>query len=237
MSSRLRDLQAIYMQRLPEMEERFHTLKRRYKIHATTADALAKYWEWSALPRYELEPFYFELGDCRRGRVMRGQPEKTSGRHQYGLTLVGQLVVERQHVEFPGQFYEAFLWSTELETTRELYSYDTEKTPINASRLLHESKDFMCFQQWAQYGYAQHVYERVAGRIVTFSTTHRRFLDNAPFGGAYAVEYADDETVKIIALEPSGRRLAYEGRLAANPSIERTATGKSVSAVHVERYR
>lgn len=226
MFSDLYELANKYEQQLPEMEGRYNSLDSRYERNRKISDALVTNWEWTALPRYELQPFFFELGDSRRGRVMRGQPEKISGRHQYGFSSDKLLVVERQHTEFPDRFYETFFTYSVSEVAQDHYSYNKEKSPINATRLFSESDTYMCFQRWASGGNSQIVYKLSQGRIIAQLALYRRFGKGDSFGGLHTIEYLTGDLIKIWVTSSSGqRRLSYEGTMAANPSFNGTPYG------------
>lgn len=93
-------------------------------------------WEWSStLPRYSLDPLYFFDDELKRGRAAKGEPANKAGRHVYGFDVGGRIVVEREHVEFPGQFYETFFLYSATEITSYHYSYAKGKEPINCQRL------------------------------------------------------------------------------------------------------
>jgi hypothetical protein len=221
MFSDLYELANEYDKRLPEMEDRFNSLDSRYKKLRRVADASVTTWQWTALPRYELEPFFFELGSVRRGRVMRGQPEKIAGRHQYGFSSDQSLVVERQHSEFPDRYYETFFTYNGNEIAQDHYSYDKGKSPINTTRMFSESIAHMCLQKWATMGNSQVVYKLSQGRIIAQLAIYRRFGNGDSFGGLHTMEYSSEDVIKIWAMSSNGHRsLSYEGAIASNPSID-----------------
>jgi hypothetical protein len=223
-----------FEERLSELEERFRSVRSRYAQHRQRVDAIAASWEWSALPRYEIEPFYFELGECRRGRVMPKTPAKVAGRHQYAISGLGELVAERHHVEFPGQYYERFFTATGNDIFSDLYSYEPEKPVVNTQRLIHEGNDFICFQSRARYGRSQHVYRVRDGRIVAFTSAHHRDGGRPSIRGEYAVDYVTESLIKIWQTSTGHRRLAYEGPMIANAAIQPTATGKLVASIQIQ---
>ena len=206
--------------RLSEMEGRFNSLASRYDSHRKFAEETVERWEWTALPRHELQPFFFELGDARRGRVMRGQPEMIAGRHQYGFSPDQSLLVERQHTEFPGRYYETFFIYGAREVTQDRYSYDGDKSPINSTRLFRQSDTKLCFQRWSTGGNAQIVYELSQGRLIAQMSIYRRFGKGDSFGGLHALEYLPDDRIRIWAMSRSGdRKLAYEGPRVSVPHL------------------
>lgn len=224
MFSDLHERAVKFGERLPEMEARFESLASRYEKLRKIAETHVTTWEWTALPRYELQPFFFELGDARRGRLMRGQPEKIAGRHQYGFATDKRLLLERQHTEFPGQFYEKFFAYNEREIAQDLFSYDVEKSPINSTRMFRECDRYLCFQRWAIGGNSQVVYELSLGRIIAQLAIYRRFGKGDSIGGIHTMEYLADDTIRIWGVSGSGRRtLAYEGAMAVNPSVDERA--------------
>jgi hypothetical protein len=205
--------------RMPEMEERLRTASTRYASLKKSSVAAVTKWEWTALPRYELEPFYFELGDTRRGRVMKAEPDKKNGRYEYGFSASGNLTVERQHVEFQGQYYETFFQHQEAEVSSHLFSYNMEKSPINCTRLYAEETDVLCLQSWATMGYAQHIYILSKGRITWRLTNHSPFSRKA-FGGVTEIEYCDNDEVRIFAGAKRGTsNQIYSGPVVANNSV------------------
>ena len=230
----LSDVALHFEERLPELEDRFNSASSRYAQHRQRVEALAATWEWSALPRYEVEPFYFELGDCRRGRIMLKAPAKVSGRHQYAISGSDELLAERQHVEFPGQYYERFLTATGRDIFSDLYSYEPVKPVVNTERLFHEGNNLICLQRWARYGRSQHVYHVQAGHIVAFISRHHRDGGRPGIRGEYAVEYMTETLIKIWETSTGQRRLAYEGPMIANAAIQPTATGKLVASIQIQ---
>lgn len=226
MFSDLRDLANEYEKQLPEMEGRFNSLGSSYKRSRKIADAAVTSWEWTALPRYELVPFCFELGGARRGRVMRGPPDKIAGRHQYGFSPDKSLVVERQHSEFPGRFYETFFRYGAREVAQDRYSYNKEKSPINSTRMFTESDDYMCFQRWSSGGNSQIVYKLAHGRIIAQLAIYNRFGKGDSFGGLHTIEYMAGDVIKIWATSNGDQKtLAYEGAIANDPLTERAIKG------------
>lgn len=221
MFAELYELANEYEKLLPEMEDRFNSVASRYERNRKIADATVISWEWTALPRYELEPLFFELGGARRGRVMRGQPAKIAGRHQYGFSFDKSLVIERQHSEFQDRYYETFFTYSAGEVAQDHYSYNMEKSPINSTRMFSESDTYMCFQRWASAGNSQIVYRLSQGRIIAQLAVYRRFGKGDSFGGLHTVEYVTDDLIRIWATSNNGqRKLSYEGPMVANPSIE-----------------
>jgi hypothetical protein len=215
MIAHLRELFAEYSERLPELADRYRTSGVRHAYLAEAAEHSVANWEWTALPRYELEPFYFELGECRRGRVMRKPPDVIAGRHQYGFSSTNVLIMERDHVERPGQFYECFYEYFDREISKTRFSYDREKSIINCSRMLHEMDDVMCFQSWATGGYAQHIYVLRAGHVIWRLTSHHP-VRRKPFGGVTSIEHLDGGAIQVWAIDDDHRRtLAYQG-----PSVD-----------------
>jgi hypothetical protein len=45
---------------------------------------------------------------CKRGRVLKKEPEKKNGKFRYGFASDARALVEEQYTEFKGQKYEAF---------------------------------------------------------------------------------------------------------------------------------
>jgi hypothetical protein len=153
---------------------------------------------------------------------MKKVPEKIAGRYQYGFSSSGELLVERQHVEFPEQFYETFFQYQDREVSSYLYSYNKTKDPINCSRMFIEDNDVMCHQSWASMGKSQYIYVISKGRI-SWRLTSNMPNGRKPFGGITAIEYVDNDEVKIWALGASGgRSLSYHGPVVANNTIEQS---------------
>jgi hypothetical protein len=184
----------------------------RYLHLKADSEASVHRWEWSSsLPRYELDPLYFLNDSSKRGRATKKQPQITKHKHQYGFDSSGRVVVERDHTEFPCQFYERFYLYSQSEIHGFLYHHSPSKDPINCSRLTLESGVPISFHSRAQQGSQSHVYIPQSGLIHYFCSLHQPD-GREPFGGAGELSFTSNDTVKLLHRQPNaGLKPSFSG--------------------------
>jgi hypothetical protein len=206
-------------QLLEESKEELALVQREYLLAPSKYQQLknlilptVEYWEWSSsLPRYELDPLYFLNDTARRGKAAKKAPLSTSGKHQYGFDMNGRIVAERQHVEFPGQFYECFYIYSKSEITSYLFDYSKPKSPINCTRLFLENGTPVSQHTQARQGHTSNVYISEGGNIKYFcwlaSPDGRK-----PFGSCGEVEFKEPDVVELWHIFENGtRKLSFSG--------------------------
>jgi len=207
------------------------TAKVRYPSVKAESEASVHRWEWSSsLPRYELDPLYFLDRSARRGKATNKQPQVIRNKHQYGLDSSGRVVVERDHTELAGKFYERFYRYGDAEISAVLYDYSDSKDPINCSRLTLERGVPASLHQRAQYGAESHIYVPRDGLIQRFCSLHMPD-GREPFGGDGELVFRGDSTVEVWHRQPDGsRELSFSGASSLYntlASIHRGATASS----------
>ncbi len=209
----LREAYDRYLALSAQLRDNHAAAPSRYTSLRSFCDAAVGYREWSRNPRYEPDPFYFVLGDCRRGKPHKRQPEKLAGWHEYGFDAFGRVVVEREYVAFPGQCYEEFFAFADDQVDSTRYSYSPDKPPIRVTRQYLVDGRLACYQTWAPAGQSHHVYAYEQGAIRWFFSLHETFGVRS-FGGFGEVTYdGDGEILRIYQLSPDGSRtLEYEAK-------------------------
>lgn len=87
----LREGYDTYLALVPHLRDNHAAASSRYAPLRSFCDSDVVHREWSRNPRYEPDPFYFVLGDCRRGKPYKCQPEKlASAWPSSGSTLNSQ---------------------------------------------------------------------------------------------------------------------------------------------------
>lgn len=200
-----------YMTLMPQIRRAFSIAPTLYESLSADCRAGVVRREWSRNPRHQLEPFYFELGDCRRGRPVKKEPALLLGWHEYGFDADGRLIQEREYTELPGRYYEEFFTMHSGFTEAIRYDYSSAKEPICVERLHGRDGSLSCYLQWAPAGQSTNVYWHEDDTLRWFLTFHETFGGRS-FGGFGEVIYGPDgEVDQIYHLLPNGSRsVAYE---------------------------
>ncbi len=206
-------------QLLEESKDELALVQREYLLASSKYQQLkdlilptVELWEWSSsLPRYELDPLYFLNDTARRGKAVKKPLLSTSGKHQYGFDMGGRIVAERDHVEFPGQFYERFYIYSKSEITSYLFHYSQSKTPINCQRLFIRNGAPVSLHSQASQGHSSNIYISESSNIKYFcwlaSPDGRK-----PFGSCGEVEFKEPDIVELWHLLENGtRKLSFSG--------------------------
>lgn len=166
-------------------------------------------WEWATSDLFSYEPAYFEINKYRRGRTITGEPDPLlEGVCGYGFDAGGRVVVERQQTEFPGRYYETFYRHDAQGIARFYYSYDPEKTWINAGWLeLGPPGVVADHAVYARGNWLSHAYRYDAtGRLVEREDRGT----NPPYGDVHEywdVEHDDGGAIRRIwRRKPEGKR-------------------------------
>jgi hypothetical protein len=161
------------------------------------AEALAVRWEWAAGPRYERTPHEFVRERASPARLLKAPPGRKNGAHHYGIAADGLVVVERQHVEFPGQFYETFALGRDRDSLWTAhYDYSPEKSRINRCHYRYRNDRLISWERTAQYGNTSEEYRWRDGRIVRIDTRHQGKGEKA-WRSRYELEWDSAEVSRV----------------------------------------
>jgi hypothetical protein len=211
MQAELRRLLDSSKSSLAEVRNDFSGAGRRYEDLRRDLESRVVRWEWSSsLPRYELDPLHFLDETSRRGKATKKPPATTAHKYEYGHDVHGQVLVARLHTEFPGKFYESFVLYEPRRITSFLFDYQSEKRPINLSRLDLDPSGPLSFLRRALFGEESHAYKSAAGRVHEFVSIYSSD-GRDPFGSHGRLEFESDR-VRVLRANQLGQLDAeFEG--------------------------
>ena len=199
---------------LDAVQSDFASAHAKYSLLRDDAVSAVRTWEWSSsLPRYHLDPLFFLNSDLKRGRPLRVAPIPVLDHHEYGFDATGRLVIGREHTEFDGQFYEEFFVYRPSDVTSYVFTYSSDKAPVNCSRLRFLNEVPASFHVQARFGQQSHVYIPNGTKIRYFCSVHNQQERKHSFGSLGELAFDEPGKVELwLGLSASDRILEFSGK-------------------------
>ena len=147
----------------------------------------------------------------RGGKVLKSEPKrKRSGTHRYGFSANGQILLEEQYTEFPGQVYECF-WEWTEGPSATLYDYHApDKDCINVEQLFLADGVPRAYIRYAKMGVMVSTFEYEGSRVVRMQQHNRMHDPSLPpsysFTRELLIRYSDDTLWEVDATYEDGSR-------------------------------
>ena len=132
-------------------------------------------WRWATGSMFELQPFYFERNRFKRGRWLKSEPKRKKGQYLYGYDDQDNVVIVRQYVKPPRQFYAIFYLYRNGTVESVRFDYAKKRSPLTVSRCLYRRGRIASYELYGWGGHTKEQYEYDDDRIVRIRSWYREF--------------------------------------------------------------